>query len=47
MGEFIPDSERWMLQDQAKKDIDQAIAWGEKNPPAPTDLDDLEEKIRS
>ncbi|QBQ55142.1 hypothetical protein [Nitrosococcus wardiae] len=45
IGEFIPDSEKWLHTSQAKADLDEAIAWAEEHPPAETDFDELERKI--
>lgn len=46
LGEFIPDSERWLHTPQAKTDLNEAVAWAEEHPPAETDLDELERKTR-
>jgi hypothetical protein len=46
LGEFVPDDERWMMRDEVKQEIDRAVDWAEKNPPAETNLDALEEKVR-
>ncbi|MGH8602592.1 MAG: hypothetical protein ACREXR_07390 [Gammaproteobacteria bacterium] len=45
-GAFIPDSERWMFAYGVNEDIDRAIAWAGKNPPADSDLDALAKKAR-
>ncbi len=42
LGQFIPDSERWLHEPKAKAEIDEAISWAEHHPPQATDLDDLE-----
>lgn len=34
IGQFIPDSERWLHEPGAKVKLDEAIAWAEANPPA-------------
>ena len=41
LGEFIPDSERWLHAPAAKADLDEAIAWAETHPATESDLDDL------
>jgi hypothetical protein len=45
LGEFIPDSERWMWEPKTRADIDRAIAWAETHPPQEADLDALAERI--
>ena len=42
LGEFIPDSEKWLHRSEVSEDLDEAIAWAEKNPPKPSNLDDFE-----
>jgi hypothetical protein len=42
LGEFVPDSERWLFQDKVSADLDEAIGWAEDNPPRESDLDGLE-----
>jgi hypothetical protein len=34
IGQFIPDSERWLHEPAAKAKLDEAIAWAERTPPA-------------
>jgi hypothetical protein len=46
LGEFIPDNERWLHEPEVGQSLDRAIAWAEQNPPAETDLDELERQIR-
>ena len=41
VGEFIPDSERWLCDAQVQKEVEEAIAWAERNPPRATDLEAL------
>jgi hypothetical protein len=41
LGQFIPDSERWLDDTQVQQEVEEAIAWAECNPPRPTDLEDL------
>lgn len=45
VGEFIPESERWLHRPGIKEDLDEAIAWAEKSPPKPSNLDDLERAL--
>jgi hypothetical protein len=46
LGEFIPDSERWLHAARVQEELDEAAAWAESHPPEPTDLDALEEQIK-
>ncbi len=46
LGEFVPDSERWLLESEVKAELDEAVAWAEAHPPTATDLDDLEKEVR-
>ena len=46
LGEFVPDSERWLHTPQVQVDLNAAVAWAEEHPPAETDLDELERKLR-
>ena len=45
VGEFIPDSERWLHTPEAKAKLDRAIARAEKEPLRETNLDELEERL--
>ena len=45
LGEFVPDSERWLHAPDAKADLDEAIAWAESHPAAATDLDRLAQRL--
>lgn len=45
IGEFVPESEKWLSRQDIKVDLDEAIAWAEKNPPKPSDVDDLERSL--
>jgi len=38
LGDFIPDSERWLHPPSVKTDVEEAVAWAEKHPPRGTDL---------
>ncbi|CAB3395488.1 hypothetical protein [Kyrpidia spormannii] len=46
VGQFIPDSERWLIDPKVQKDLDDAIEWAKNHPPAETSLDDLEKRLR-
>ena len=45
IGEFIPENERWLHRPNIEEDLNEAIAWAEKNPPKPSNVDDLERKL--
>jgi len=45
LGEFIPDSERWLHAPEVKADLDEAIAWAESHPALETDLDALAKRL--
>jgi hypothetical protein len=45
MGEFIPDSERWIHSPGFKEQLDGALAWAAQNPPSETDLNQLEKRV--
>src|SRR5467141_378128 len=34
VGEFVPDSERWLYEAQVQQEVEEAIAWAERNPAA-------------
>lgn len=38
LGDFIPDSERWLHEPEATRSLDDAIRWAEKTPPRKSDL---------
>ena len=42
LGEFVPDSERWLQTSEVREALDEAVAWAEENSPRATDLDRLE-----
>ena len=46
LGQFIPDNERWLHDPEVRKELDEAIGWAERTPPAETDLDELEERLK-
>ena len=41
LGQFVPDSERWLCDAQVQQEVEEAIAWAERTPPSPTDLEAL------
>lgn len=45
VGQFIPDSERWLLDPVVQADLDEAIAWADQNPRQTSDLQQIEEKL--
>ena len=45
LGDFIPDSERWLQQPSVRRSLDRAIAWAEKNPPRKTSLSRLKTRL--
>jgi putative transposon-encoded protein len=45
LGDFIPDSERWLHRPRVKADLDEAIAWAEKHPPRRTSLKTLSRRL--
>jgi hypothetical protein len=45
VGDPVPENERWLFDPKVQADLDEAIAWAEKNPPQTTDLNQLEEKL--
>ena len=45
MGEFVPDSERWLRRPEAKEKVDRALKWAEENPARESRLDDLAGRI--
>jgi hypothetical protein len=44
LGEFIPDSERWLHETETAASLDRAIDWAERHPPSESDIDALERK---
>ena len=45
LGDFIPESERWLNQPSVKTDVEEAVAWAEKHPPRGTDLKRLSRRL--
>jgi len=46
LGRFIPNNEKWLHGPDFKAELNEAIAWAEKNPPEITNLEDLEDRIK-
>jgi len=46
LGQFVPDSERWLYAVGVERELDEAIAWAEAHPAEPTDLDVFERRTR-
>ncbi len=45
-AQVIPDSELWLHTPEAVQRLGKAIEWAERNPPAESDLDALERRLR-
>lgn len=45
LGEFVPDSERWLHEPATAEAVARAVAWAEATPPAATDLDELDRRL--
>ncbi len=46
LGRFIPDNERWLHRPGVQTELNEAIAWAEKNPPEDTNFEELESRIK-
>ena len=46
LGSFIPDNEKWLHRPDVKTELNEAVAWAEKNPPKETNLEELEARIK-
>ena len=46
LGRFIPDNEKWLHRPDVQTELNEAIAWAEKNPPEDTNLEELEARIK-
>ncbi len=42
VGRFIPDNEKWLHGQDVQAELNEAIAWAEKNPPMDTNFEELE-----
>lgn len=47
LGQFVPDSERWLWQHDVQESLARAEAYAASEPPKASDLDALEEEARS
>ena len=45
VGEFIPDSERWLHEPAEKAKLEEAIAWAEANPACADNLAEIEAAV--
>ena len=45
MGEFVPDSERWLHRPEDKAKLDRALEWAAENPARETGLDAIAARI--
>jgi hypothetical protein len=45
VGEFIPESERWLHTPEAKAKLAEGLAWAARNPRQETDLNQLERDL--
>ncbi|MBW1728561.1 MAG: hypothetical protein JRJ11_18390 [Deltaproteobacteria bacterium] len=46
IGRFIPDNETWLHGPDVQAELNEAIAWAEKNPPEDTNFEELEAQIK-
>ncbi len=46
LGRFIPDNEMWLHRPDVQAELNDAIAWAEKNPPQDTNFEELEARIK-
>jgi hypothetical protein len=46
IGRFVPQNERWLHSDSVRTELDKAIMWAENNAPRPSDLNEIEERIK-
>jgi hypothetical protein len=45
LGDFVPDSERWLNEPSARADLEEAIGWAEKHAPRAIDLKKLSRRL--
>jgi hypothetical protein len=45
VGDFVPASERWLHEPEAAERVEQGLRWAAENPPAETDLEELERRL--
>ncbi|MGH8162385.1 MAG: hypothetical protein ACRESR_09680 [Gammaproteobacteria bacterium] len=41
LGEFVPDTERWLHEPAVAESLDRASVWAERHPPAQSNIQDL------
>ena len=46
LGQFIPNSERWLYVPDVQTEINEAISWVEENSPKDTNFEQLEARIK-
>jgi len=46
LGRFIPDNERWLHGPGVQTELNEAVAWAEKNSPKDTNFEELETRIK-
>jgi len=46
LGRFIPDNERWLHGPGVQVELNEAVAWAEKNLPKDTNIEELETRIK-
>ena len=46
LGRFIPENEKWLYAPDVETALNKAVDWAEKNPPADSDVHDLENRIK-
>ncbi len=46
LGRFIPYNEKWLHGLDVQAELNEAIAWAEKNTPADTNFEELESRIK-
>ncbi|MFH0787685.1 MAG: hypothetical protein V2B13_08715 [Pseudomonadota bacterium] len=46
VGQFIPESERWLNESKVRMEIDEAVTWAEKNPPRKSNLKAIQARLK-
>jgi hypothetical protein len=46
IGQFIPDSERWLHEPETRAKLDEAVSWAESTPPS-ENLDAIEAAVHA
>lgn len=47
LGEFIPDSERWLWEQKSQHSLDQALDWAKQHPASASDLQALASRLEN